>query len=236
MDFTKDKQAVPPLPPQMPQAKTAGPSAAEVADYLRRHPDFLVLHPELLSVLTPPRLEGGERVVDMQHFMLLHQRGELARMKAQQKSIIATTRANLAGQAREIGGFRVVAARVDGLDAKALREGVDGLKQRLVDCVVLLASASEGKVALAGGVNGSALAKIKAGDVVAHVAAQIGGKGGGRADMAQGGGVDSPTLDAALAGVQRAPNCFSSRNFFTSQIFSTISKSSLRLRRLPVTT
>lgn len=100
MDFTKDKQAVPPLPPQMPQAKAAGASAAEVADYLRRHPDFLVLHPELLSVLTPPRLEHGERVVDMQHFMLLHQRGELARMKAQQKSIIATTRANLAGQAR----------------------------------------------------------------------------------------------------------------------------------------
>ena len=106
---------------------------------------------------------------------------------------------DLAGQARDVAGFRVVAARVDGLDAKALREGVDGLKQKLVDCVVLLASASDGKVALAGGVNGAALKKIKAGDVVAHVAAQIGGKGGGRADMAQGGGVDSPALDTALA-------------------------------------
>ncbi len=64
---------------------------------------------------------------------------------------------------------------------------------------MLLASASDGKVSLAGGVHGSALAKIKAGDVVAHVAAQIGGKGGGRADMAQGGGADSPALDSALA-------------------------------------
>jgi len=92
----------------------------------------------------------------------------------------------------------VVAARVDGLDAKALREGVDGLKQKLADCVVLLASGSDGKAALAGGVSGTALGRIKAGDVVAHVAALIGGKGGGRADMAQGGGVDSPALDAAL--------------------------------------
>ncbi|HSS05737.1 MAG TPA: DHHA1 domain-containing protein, partial [Rhodanobacteraceae bacterium] len=108
---------------------------------------------------------------------------------------------DLADQAQTIANFRVVAARVDGLDAKALREGVDGLKQKLVDCVVLLASASDGKVSLAGGVSGTALAKIKAGDVVAHVAAQIGGKGGGRADMAQGGGVDSPALDIALAGL-----------------------------------
>jgi alanyl-tRNA synthetase len=123
---------------------------------------------------------------------------ELESLKA--KAATSATQ-DLAGQAQTVAGFRVVAARVDGLDAKALREGVDGLKQRLVDCVVLLASANDGKVALAGGVNGSALAKIKAGDVVAYVAAQIGGKGGGRADMAQGGGVDSPALDAALAGL-----------------------------------
>ncbi len=142
---------------------------------------------------------SGADVVDKLRQMFDRQKRlerELESLKA--KAATSATQ-DLAGQAREIGGFRVVAARVDGLDAKALREGVDGLKQRLVDCVVLLASASEGKVALAGGVNGSALAKIKAGDVVAHVAAQIGGKGGGRADMAQGGGVDSPTLDAALA-------------------------------------
>jgi alanyl-tRNA synthetase len=64
--------------------------------------------------------------------------------------------------------------------------------------VVLLAAGSEGKVALVGGVHGTALARVKAAEVVAHVAAQIGGKGGGRPDMAQGGGVDSPALDRAL--------------------------------------
>ena len=81
------------------------------------------------------------------------------------------------------------------------REAVDGLKQKLGDCVVLLASGHDGKAALVGGVHGAALGKVTAGEVVAHVARQIGGKGGGRPDMAQGGGEDSPALDAALRGV-----------------------------------
>jgi alanyl-tRNA synthetase len=109
---------------------------------------------------------------------------------------------DLAAHAQDVGGFKLVAARVDGMDAKALREAVDALKQKLGDCVVLLASGSDGKAALVGGVHGAALAKVKAGDVVAHVAREIGGKGGGRPDMAQGGGVDSPALDEALKGLR----------------------------------
>ncbi|MGH7105889.1 MAG: alanine--tRNA ligase [Acetobacteraceae bacterium] len=108
---------------------------------------------------------------------------------------------DLAANAKDVGGIKLVAARVDGMDAKALREAVDGLKQKLGDCVVLLASGHDGKVSLVGGVHGAALGKIKAGDVVAHVAKQIDGKGGGRPDMAQGGGVDSPDLDRALDGL-----------------------------------
>jgi alanyl-tRNA synthetase len=144
---------------------------------------------------------SGADVVDKLRQMFDRQKKLERELESLKAKAASSATQDLAGQAHEVAGFRVIAARVDGLDAKALREGVDGLKQRLVDCVVLLASASDGKVALAGGVNGSALAKIKAGDVVAHVAAQIGGKGGGRADMAQGGGVDSPALDAALAGL-----------------------------------
>jgi alanyl-tRNA synthetase len=121
---------------------------------------------------------------------------ELESLKA--KAASSATQ-DLAAQAQDVAGLRVVAARVDGLDAKALRDAVDGLKQKLGDCIVLLAAGGDGKVALVGGVGGAALARIKAGDVVAHVAAQIGGKGGGRPDMAQGGGVDSPALDQALA-------------------------------------
>ncbi|TAN04287.1 MAG: alanine--tRNA ligase [Rhodanobacteraceae bacterium] len=108
---------------------------------------------------------------------------------------------DLAAHAQDVHGIKLVAARVDGMDAKALRDAVDTLKQRLGDCVVLLASGHDGKAALVGGVAGAALATIKAGEVVAHVAKQIGGKGGGRPDMAQGGGDDTPALDEALRGL-----------------------------------
>jgi len=120
---------------------------------------------------------------------------ELDALKA--KNASAAT-GDLVSQAQAIGDIKLVAARVQGMDARSLRDAVDTLKQKLGDCVVLLAAGSEGKVALVGGVHGTALARVKAGEVVAHIAAQIGGKGGGRADMAQGGGVDSPALDRAL--------------------------------------
>jgi len=109
---------------------------------------------------------------------------------------------DLVGSAIDLGGIKLVAARLDGLDAKSLRDSVDVLKQKLGDAVILLATASEGKASLAAGVSGSALGKIKAGDVVAFVAAKINGKGGGRPDMAQGGGEDGPALTAALAEVE----------------------------------
>ena len=107
--------------------------------------------------------------------------------------------ADLASSAQEVDGIKVVAARLEGLDAKSLRDSVDQLKQQLGDCVILLAGAADGRVALIAGVHGKALERIKAGSVVAHVAAQIDGKGGGRADMAQGGGSDSAQLPAILA-------------------------------------
>jgi alanyl-tRNA synthetase len=123
---------------------------------------------------------------------------ELDALKAKAAS---SASGDLAAHAEAVEGVKLVAARVDGMDAKALREAVDGLKQKLGDCVVLLASGHDGKAALVGGVHGAALGQVKAGEVVAHVAQQIGGKGGGRPDMAQGGGEDSPALDAALRGV-----------------------------------
>ena len=109
--------------------------------------------------------------------------------------------ADLAASAADVGGIRVLAARIEGLDVKALRDAVDGLKQQLRDAVVVLAGASGGKVALIAGVSGAALGRVKAGELLGHVAGQIGGKGGGRPDMAQGGGDDGPALIAALAKV-----------------------------------
>jgi len=120
---------------------------------------------------------------------------ELEALKA--KAASAAT-GDLASNAKDVHGIKVIAARLDGADAKTLRDSVDQFKQKLVDCVVLLASGNDGKISLIAGVNGKALGKIKAGELVAHVAQQIGGKGGGRPDMAQGGGEDSPRLAGVL--------------------------------------
>jgi alanyl-tRNA synthetase len=113
----------------------------------------------------------------------------------------AGTSADLAAQAVDVAGIKVVAARLEGFDAKGLREAVDDLKQKLGDVVVVLAAASDGRASLIAGSHGAALAKVKAGDLLAHVARQVGGKGGGRPDLAQGGGEDGEALRAALAGV-----------------------------------
>jgi len=109
--------------------------------------------------------------------------------------------ADLGESAVDVGGVKIIAARIEGLDAKALRDAVDRLKQQLGDVVVLLAGASEGKVALVAGVSGAASGRVKAGELLSHVAGRIGGKGGGRPDLAQGGGEDGPALIAALEDV-----------------------------------
>jgi len=113
MDLPKDKKhALPSLPAPQPAAPSLGKglSASDVASYLRQHPDFLDKHPDLLGVLTPPKLDRGERVIDMQHFMVQHQRSEIARLAAQNKSLVAATRANLMGQARVHGAVLAIIA------------------------------------------------------------------------------------------------------------------------------
>ncbi|WP_028918550.1 alanine--tRNA ligase [Pseudoxanthomonas suwonensis] len=123
---------------------------------------------------------------------------EIESFKAKAASSAA---ADLAASAVDVGGIKVLAARLEGMDAKGLREAVDRLKQQLGDTVVLLAGAQGGKAALVAGVNGSATGKVKAGELLAHVAGRIGGKGGGRPDLAQGGGEDGPALALALQDV-----------------------------------
>ncbi|MEO7936803.1 MAG: alanine--tRNA ligase [Dokdonella sp.] len=140
----------------------------------------------------------GNEVIDKLRQLLDRQKKlerELETFKV--KAALAAT-SDLGAQAVEVGGIKVLAVRVDGLDAKALRDSVDALKPKLGDCVILLAAGADGKISLVGAVGGSALGRIKAGDVVAHVAAAIGGKGGGRPDMAQGGGNDTPALASML--------------------------------------
>jgi len=144
---------------------------------------------------------NGLEVVDKLHQLIDKQKKLERELESLRAKAAGNATADLAASAQDVGGIRLVAARLEGFDAKSLRDSVDHLKQQLVDCVVLLAGASDGKVALVAGVHGAALGRLKAGEVVSHVAKQIGGKGGGRPDMAQGGGDDVPALSAALAGL-----------------------------------
>ncbi|CAB3682601.1 alanine--tRNA ligase [Achromobacter pestifer] len=104
----------------------------------------------------------------------------------------------------DVKGIKVLAASIGDVDPKALRGMVDNLKDRLKPAVVLLATGSaDGKISVVGGVTADLTDRIKAGDLVGFVASQVGGKGGGRPDMAMGGGTDIAALPAAIAGVQK---------------------------------
>jgi alanyl-tRNA synthetase len=140
---------------------------------------------------------GGD-VIEKLRAMFERQKKLEREVEALKAKAASAATGDLAASAKDVNGIKVIAARLDGADAKTLRDSVDQFKQKLGDCVVLLAGNSDGKIALVAGVNGKALGRIKAGELVAHVAQQIGGKGGGRPDMAQGGGEDSPRLAGAL--------------------------------------
>ncbi|MCE2944199.1 MAG: alanine--tRNA ligase [Xanthomonadaceae bacterium] len=137
-------------------------------------------------------LVGGRSadLLDKLRGLLDRQRKLEREIEAFRAKAAAGASADLASQAVDVSGIKVVAARLEGFDAKGLREAVDVLKQKLGDVVVILAAASDGKASLIAGSHGAALSKVKAGDLLSHVAQQVGGKGGGRPDMAQGGGND----------------------------------------------
>ena len=125
---------------------------------------------------------------------------DLDRLKAKAAS---SQGQNLAGQAQKLAsGVHVLVARLDGMDARALRATVDQLKDQLKSLVVVLAAANDGKVQLVAGVTADQVGALKAGELVAGVAAQVGGKGGGKPDFAMAGGTDVAALDGALAAVR----------------------------------
>jgi alanyl-tRNA synthetase len=108
----------------------------------------------------------------------------------------------LIGRAVDVGGIKVLAATLDGADAKALRETMDKLKSKLKSAAIVLAAVEGGKVQLAAGVTADSTGKVKAGELVNFVAQQVGGKGGGKPDLAMAGGSDAAALPKALASVQ----------------------------------
>ena len=133
---------------------------------------------------------------------LVAQNRKLEKDLAALKTKLATAGSgDVLSQAVDVAGIKVLALNLEGADAKSLRDTADQFKNKLGSAVVLLATVEDDKVALIAGVTQDATSKIKAGDLMGFVAGQLGGKGGGRPDMAQGGGTNIAALDAALASV-----------------------------------
>jgi alanyl-tRNA synthetase len=152
---------------------------------------------EAAAALKAPPAELGVKVGQaLEHARALEK--ELARLKSK---LAASRGDDLAGQAVEVNGLKVLATTVEGADVATLRETMDKLKDRLKTAAIVLAAVDGAKVSLIAGVTADATAKVKAGELVNFVARQVGGKGGGRPDMAQAGGTEPARLPDALAGV-----------------------------------
>lgn len=132
---------------------------------------------------------------------LLRRNRELEKELAAARQQLVSGKSTVTENVTEINGIKVLATRMDGADAKTLRDAVDRLKDKLQSAVVVLASVDNGKVRLAAGVTKNNVERIRAGDVLQPVAEQVGGKGGGRPDFAQAGGTRPEALDAALGSV-----------------------------------
>jgi len=148
-------------------------------------------------------LKAGRDDVEDKVVQLLERSRRLEKELEQLKARLASAAgSDLAASAVEVGGVKVLAARLDSVDPKALRETLDQLKSRLGRAVVVLGAVSGDKVSLVAGVTADCTDRLKAGELVNLVAQRVGGKGGGRADMAQAGGTDPAGLPAALALVE----------------------------------
>ncbi len=147
-------------------------------------------------------VKGGRDDVDSKVRQLVERSRNLEKEIDKLKAQLAGSRqVDIASQALEVNGIKVLAARLDGADAKVLRETVDKLKQKLGSSVVVLGAVEGGKVRLVAGVTQDTTSRIKAGELIGAIAEKVGGKGGGRPDMAQAGGNDPSKLDEALASV-----------------------------------
>ncbi len=144
-------------------------------------------------------VKGGRDDLDIKVSQLVERNKRLEKELQELKSRLASAAGqDLAAQALDVGGVKVLAARLEGADAKGLRDTLDQLKNKLGSAVVVLATETDGKVSLVAGVTKDLTGRMKAGDLIKAVAEKVGGRGGGRPDMAQAGGTDPAGIPAAL--------------------------------------
>jgi alanyl-tRNA synthetase len=149
------------------------------------------------SAIKAPTVELRQRIAQ-----ILEQVKSLEKEVSTLKGRLASAQGDeLLAAAVQVQGVQVLAARLDGADAKTLRDTLDKLKDKLKTAVVVLGAVDGDKVQIAAGVTADTLQRVKAGELVNFVAAQVGGKGGGKADMAMAGGTEPAKLNAALASV-----------------------------------
>jgi alanyl-tRNA synthetase len=158
---------------------------------------------EFQEVARQLRAQPGGGMVEKAVTALLEEKKALEKELARLRSKLAMGQGtDLGSQAVEVKGIKVLAATLEGADPKTLRETLDKLKDRLKSAAIVLAAVADGKVSLIAGVTANLTAKLKAGELVNFVAQQVGGKGGGRPDMAQAGGTSPEKLPEALASVR----------------------------------
>jgi alanyl-tRNA synthetase len=150
-----------------------------------------------MALRTSPQEVGSKIAQIMDNVRSLEK--ELSRLKSK---LASSQGDELADQAVDVKGIKVLASNLEGADAKGLREAMDKLKDKLKSAAIVLAASSDGKVSIIAGVTADLTGRVKAGELVNHVAQQVGGKGGGRADMAQAGGTDPSKLPQALESVK----------------------------------
>src|SRR5579859_6102546 len=158
---------------------------------------------EFREVARHLRAQPGPGMAEKAVVGLLEEKKGLEKELSRMRSRLASGQgSDLSAQAVDVKGAKVLAVTVEGADAKSLREAMDSLKGKLKSAAIVLGAVNDGKVSLVAGVTDDLTGKVKAGELVNYVAQQVGGKGGGRADMAQAGGTDAAKLPAALQSVQ----------------------------------
>jgi alanyl-tRNA synthetase len=175
------------------EATTGGNALAMMNSQLR----------EFHEVAKELRAQPGAGMVEKAVKALVEEKKALEKELAKARGKLAMGQGtDLASQAVDVKGAKVLVATLDGADAKTLRETMDKLKDRLKSAAIVLGAVNDGKVALIAGVTEDLTGKVKAGELVNFVAQQVGGKGGGRPDMAQAGGTNPAGLPSALQSVK----------------------------------